>query len=83
MNTSYDTNSYDRWNHWRDVKPATGERVSVRSTDYIGEAHQYEDRMRAWNPDTGYGADLLLDEDPEAQWTSVLEDGLPARFSVD
>lgn len=75
--------STQTWNRWSDIKPGIGERISVRSGDYIGEAHLIDERLRTWNPETGYGPDLLLDEDPDAEWTSIMENGLPARFKVD
>ena len=71
------------WSKWSRDKPKIGHRVSVRSDDYVGEAHQFDERLRAWSPETGYGPDLLLDEDPDAEWTSILENGLPSRFKVD
>jgi hypothetical protein len=75
------TTAEQQWRRLHQDKPDPGYRISIRSAGYTGEAHAFDERLRTWDPVTGYGPDLILDDVTE--WMPVLENGLPSRFSVD
>jgi hypothetical protein len=74
-------NATEQWRRWHQTKPEDGYRISLRSPGYTGEAHVFGERLRPWNPVSGYDNDL--DPDESVEWMPLLDNGLPSRFAVD
>lgn len=69
------------WFKWNDQLPQPDTHVMLRGESYSGEAHFVDDRLRAWDSSSGYGADLAID--PFAEWRPLVVGSLPAAFTVD